>query len=517
MGTQTLWGQGTTKYLFQLKPKLSEKFSWPGQNSRISLVDSDFRLWLLEISSDVSEVEVLRNLNSNVQVQFAQKIKPIQRRRNPNDPLYGLQRFHQTISSPKAWDLGTGGLTRTGDTIVVAIVDDGMDTMHPDLMANSWYNYAEIPNNGIDDDNNGYIDDYRGWNGGDTNAKTFTSQSLYGHGTIISGIVGARGNNNTGIAGINWNIKIMPLVCYPENGVDGDLGVVRSMIYALKMKKAYLQSEGKKGAMIIALNTSVGISGIFPGDEPLWCSLYDSLGKYGILSSLATDNSDDDIGIKGDIPSLCPSRYTIVTSCTDPDDNRFPSGYNTEHVDMAAPGFKVYSTNLSSSGGANGPYSQETGTSFAAPQVGAAAAWLASVANDSFAKWLKSHPDSSAMLLKKWLMQGVVKLPSLAGKCVTGGRLDLYKAWQAMDIWRVPVAKVAVYPNPVAVGKKLFFPKPLDPGSMFEMIAPSGKVVYKGLSEPNGAIIIPDVAQSVYWIKVQAKNTYSIEKICVIN
>jgi hypothetical protein len=86
-----------------------------------------------------------------------------------------------------------------------------------------------------------------------------------------------------------------------------------------------------------------------------------------------------------------------------------------------------------------------------------------------------------------------------------------------MDIWRVPPAKVAVYPNPVAVGKKLFFPKPLDPGSMFEMIAPSGKVVYKGLSEPNGAIIIPDVAQSVYWIKVQAKNTYSIEKICVIN
>lgn len=515
--THGLWAQTATKYLYQLKPGLIKEISLSGVKGKHIQIDAYFRLWQFETNSDIPEDQIIRNLWAHPHVQLAQKIRPVSRRRIPNDPLFGLQAFQQTISAPQAWNKGVGGLTVKGDTIVIAVVDDGMDTSHPDLLANTWYNFAEKPYNGIDDDNNGYIDDYRGWNGGDSNARTFTNQSLYAHGTEVAGIIGARGNNNIGVAGINWNIKIMPLVCYPENGVDGDLGVIRSMIYALKMKKAWLQSGGKKGALIVSMNTSVGISGLFPADEPIWCAMYDSLGHYGILSSLATDNSDDDVGVKGDIPSLCPSDYTIVTSCTDANDNRVPSGYSAIHVDMGAPGYKVYSTNLSSFGGANGPYSQESGTSFAAPQVGAAAAWLVSVAGDSFCNLLKTHPDSSARLLKNWLMKGVVKLPSLAGKCVSEGRLDLYKSWQAMDAWRVPEKKSNVYPNPISVGSWLHFAESISPKSRFELISTSGNTSFNGFSDHSGKIRIPEVAPAVYWIKVWHENTIIVKKICIVN
>ena len=92
----------------------------------------------------------------------------------------------------------------------------------------------------------------------------------------------------------------------------------------------------------MAVNTSVGIDGAFPNEEPIWCSLYDSLGHAGILSSIATTNSNVDVGIAGDIPSLCPSPFTIVVNNTDANDNRMGSGYNKEFVDMAAPGQGVF-------------------------------------------------------------------------------------------------------------------------------------------------------------------------------
>jgi hypothetical protein len=117
-----------------------------------------------------------------------------------------------------------------------------------------WFNRNEIPWNGADDDGNGYTDDYRGWNGGDSNNRTFTTQSIYAHGTEVAGIMGAAGNNNTGVCGINWQTKLMPLLCYPINGVNGDLGVIRSMLYALRMKKLYMATGGQKGALIMAVN-----------------------------------------------------------------------------------------------------------------------------------------------------------------------------------------------------------------------------------------------------------------------
>ena len=129
----------------------------------------------------------------------------IQRRSlTPNDPLLPQQRYLDVIQMPLAWEQGMAGVNRYGDTLVVAVVDDGMDTSHPDLRENIWVNRKEIPWNGKDDDNNGYTDDYWGWNGGDSTPIIFNSESIfYGHGTSVAGILGARGNNGIGISGLS--------------------------------------------------------------------------------------------------------------------------------------------------------------------------------------------------------------------------------------------------------------------------------------------------------------------------
>ena len=137
----------------------------------------------------------------------------IQRRSlKPNDPLLTDQQYLDVIQMPLAWEQGLSGVNRYGDTLVVAVVDDGMDTSHPDLRENIWVNRKEIPWNGKDDDNNGYTDDYWGWNGGDSTPIIFNSESIfYGHGTSVAGILGARGNNGIGISGVTWQVKMMPL------------------------------------------------------------------------------------------------------------------------------------------------------------------------------------------------------------------------------------------------------------------------------------------------------------------
>ncbi|MCB0680027.1 MAG: S8 family serine peptidase, partial [Saprospiraceae bacterium] len=112
------------------------------------------------------------------------------------------------IDATEAWDHTTGGLTPAGDTIVVAVIDDGTDPDHPDLAANLWRNYAEIPYNNIDDDDNGYIDDHWGWNvSAGIDLVQFGS-----HGVKVSGLIGAVGDNQTGIAGVNWDVKILNVV-----------------------------------------------------------------------------------------------------------------------------------------------------------------------------------------------------------------------------------------------------------------------------------------------------------------
>ena len=469
-------------------------------------VDKQFGLYHFQIRQENLSDRLLRTINAVRGVQAVQRCRTVTRRSNPNDPLFSAQNYLNTIHAPQFWARNTGGVNRRGDTLVVALIDDGMDTMHPDLKPNMWFNRNEISWNGIDDDANGYVDDYRGWNGGDSNNRTFTTQSLYAHGTEVAGIVGAAGNNAKGISGINWQVKLMPLLCYPLNGVDGDLGVIRSMLYALRMKQLYMKTGGQKGAFIMAVNMSVGIDGAFPNEEPIWCSMYDSLGNTGIISSLATTNSNVDVGVAGDIPSLCPSPFTIVVNNTDANDNRINSGFSSEHVDMAAPGQGAYTTQLSTFNGPNGPYAAVSGTSFAAPQVGAAAALLCAEVCDSFWTLHKNLPDSAAKLLRGWILRSVDIIPALSGKCATGGRLNIEKARTEMNLWCTAVNQnlrnqYIISPNPAMPGQVVVWNGIMPGLASVSLHSMDGRQVAASLTSEGNTILLPYVSPGFYLLQ----------------
>ena len=178
----------------------------------------------------------------------------------PNDPQYNQQwqydndgsnggTVNADIDAPEAWDITTGGLTATGDTIVVCVIDDGIDVNHSDFGDNLWVNYAEIPNNNIDDDNNGFVDDYLGWNADDNNDDIGNSNGS--HGTPVAGIVGAKGNNGIGVAGVNWDVKLMIV---PGGGNEAQ--ALAAYDYPYTMRKIYNQTNGAQGAFVVSTNAS---------------------------------------------------------------------------------------------------------------------------------------------------------------------------------------------------------------------------------------------------------------------
>ncbi|HSP86526.1 MAG TPA: S8 family serine peptidase, partial [Ignavibacteriaceae bacterium] len=238
------------------------------------LLSRRMNIWLVKYNiNNISDSEMLTRVKSNFNVKEAQFNHQVQLREGinindlpgvlpdrstfPNDTQFGdqwaLNNTGQTgglndadIDAPEAWDFTTGGLTALGDTIVVAIIDGGCDLNHQDLTY--WINWAETPGNNIDDDGNGYIDDYRGWNAYNSNGNVPSDF----HGTHVSGIAGAKGNNNIGVSGVNWNVQIMPIA-----GASGDEAtVVEAYGYVLEMRSLYNETNGAEGAFVVSTNAS---------------------------------------------------------------------------------------------------------------------------------------------------------------------------------------------------------------------------------------------------------------------
>ena len=200
----------------------------------------------------VPQEKVLDFIYSNAGVSIAQFNHEVQNRALPNDPSIGSQWHHvdgsdNDIDSDLAWDITTGGQTSNGDEIVVCVIEGGgANYNHPDLIANHWTNTAEIDNNGIDDDGNGYIDDFNGWNPVSDNDNVGNAN----HGTAVSGMIGAKGNNNNGGAGVNWDVKIMQV----DLGSLTEANVIESYSYPLTMRERYNASNGAEGAFVVATN-----------------------------------------------------------------------------------------------------------------------------------------------------------------------------------------------------------------------------------------------------------------------
>ena len=384
--------------------------------------------WLLSFDeANVSATEIIRELNRKNAISIVQFNHLVNLRSTiPGDPNFGSQWHHVNdgtgtatedadIDSDLAWDITTGGLTAFNDSIVVCVVEGG-NLAHTDLQANAWKNLGEIPNNDVDDDLNGFVDDYLGWN-----VQSNSDQGLFGdsHGTQVSGMIGAKGDNNLLVSGINWNVKIM--VVGGENAND-EASVIEAYNYPLVMRKLYNETDGAQGAFVVATNASWGIDYGDPLTIPIWCAFYDTLGTYGILNCGATANAEINVDEDGDIPTGCTSPYMISVTATNNQDVRTFSAYGLTAIDLGAPGENVVTTSGDSGSGST------SGTSFASPLTAGVIGLLYSAPCNTFMQIVKADPQAGADLVRNALLNGVDVIDDLIGYTVTGGRLNAYNS-----------------------------------------------------------------------------------------
>lgn len=328
----------------------------------------------------------------------------------PNDPHFGQQWNMTKIKMPETWEIAQGH-----GAIVVAVIDTGVDTRHPDLAANIWNNPAEIPGNGIDDDNNGYIDDVHGWdftgtdqpNGDNDPIDPYNPYYLAGagHGTHVAGIIAAAGNNGLGVAGIGWGLRIMPLKVLADNESEMFLiDIVEAIDYAIA-----------NGARIV--NCSFGGEGL---SDQVEYDAFERLREKGILAVCAAGNSgeDNDAGEPRTYPASYDLDNIISVASSDPSDYLAShSNYGKTSVDLMAPGAMILSTCLCPAVGTCDSYCDRSGTSIAAPHVSGAAGLI-----------LSRNPALGYTRIKSLLLESTDPIPSVSDKLISGGRLNAFAA-----------------------------------------------------------------------------------------
>ena len=319
----------------------------------------------------------------------------------PSDPQFDQQWAHHNtgadggkagadIHSLEAWNV-----THGSEDIVVAVLDTGVDYRHIDLQSNMWLRPDNLPQ--YVDDELGSFNDAQGYNGTDQLDDPMDDN---GHGTHCAGIIGAEGDNNEGIAGVNWHVQIMPLKFLGRGGYGSTADAIKAINYAIDRKK--------HGVNIRVINASWGSTQNSKGLE----DTIRAAGEVGILFVAAAGNDGSDNDKRAHYPSNYDLPNVISVAALDRNDSLASfSNFGVKTVHIAAPGKDILSTWLGDQ------YREASGTSMAAPQVSGVAALI-----------LSKEPDLTVEKLKARILKSVDKIDSLNGKIVSGGRIDAAKA-----------------------------------------------------------------------------------------
>jgi thermitase len=319
----------------------------------------------------------------------------------PNDPQFieqwALNNLGQNggkakadINAVKAWHK-----THGSNDVVVAVLDSGVDYTHLDLVTNMWHRPDNLPQ--YTDDELGTFNDINGFNATDNFSDPMDEN---GHGTHCAGVIGAEGNNDEGIAGINWDVKIMPLKFLGRGGFGTTKDAIEAINYAVDRKR--------NGVNVAVINASWGSTQKSQALE----DAIRAAGEQGILFVAAAGNN----GTNNDRSPHYPSNYDLpnvisVAALDNSDALTSFSNYGAKTVHIAAPGKDILSTWLGDQ------YREASGTSMAAPQVAGVAALI-----------LASDPNLSVQKLRERVLRSVDKIAALNGKVESGGRINAAKA-----------------------------------------------------------------------------------------
>jgi thermitase len=393
-------GEALVKFKEGLKWKMEERMR----------VFSDFQVQVRKhySSIDVYRVkgqpgdrteDMIRRLSQDPDVESVEpNYKRYLKAVTPNDPFFSSQWALETVMCTDAWEIETGDRS-----IVIAFADTGIDYEHEDLRNNLWKNLGEDwignqpGNNGLDDDHDGYVDNYYGIN---TITETGDPFDDEGHGTHVAGIAGAEGNNLKGVSGVNWRVSIMALKFIGAGGV-GDVGDEIDAI------------EFAKNHGVRVLNMSFG-SNYFSEQERNAIA-----NAPGILFIAAAGNERTNNDV---VPSY-PANYDLpniisVANSLQSDALAFYSNYGPETVSVAAPGQSILSTIP------NGLYDTLSGSSMSTALVSGLAALV-----------LAKTPGMTVSGLKDQILRTVDEVPQLEARLLTGGRVNAYRALSEQVVW----------------------------------------------------------------------------------
>lgn len=315
----------------------------------------------------------------------------MQKHAEPNDAYYPSMYNLKQISAPTAWDISTG----TKD-VIVAILDSGLDYAHVEISDNLLINRGEIPLNRVDDDRNGFVDDYFGY---DFAYKDSDPRDDDGHGTHVAGTIGAVSNNQLGVAGVAWNVSLLPVKVLTRAGWGTNANIAAGIQYAVM-----------RGAKVI--NLSLGGDDFSPAIRK---AIIAALRK-DVLVVVSAGNDLRNIDMIPHYPASMKLDNIISVAATNASDT-FAGGYSNfgpESVDVAAPGTNILSV------WPDNYLNYETGTSMSAPHVSGIAAVMRGL-----------NPTLSFAETKTIIMNTVDQRPSLAGRVATAGRVNFAKAVRA--------------------------------------------------------------------------------------